>query len=92
MTNRRHDLTQGVYRELTIMVGPGVDGKASIKFGRHTERSRINEKGDVVVTQTVAERVTLPEPMDEQEISEWLEESERGREILKRFGWNGDDE
>lgn len=86
------DLTQDVYRELTVTMGPGVDGKASIKHGRHTKRRKINGEGDVVVVETVAERVVLPEPMNDDEIEVWLKETEEGRKLLKRYGWEGDDE
>ena len=84
------DMTQDVYRELTIVVGPGVDGKAEIKYGRHTRSRRINEDGDVVVTKSVADRVLLPEPMEEDEIQTWLAESDQGQELLTRYGWNGE--
>lgn len=72
------------------MVGPGVDGKAEIRFGRHTRSRRISEEGDIVVTHSVAERVTLPEPMADDEIDEWLEDSEEGQELMKRYGWTGE--
>jgi hypothetical protein len=84
------DFTQGKYRELTITQGPGVDGKAKIKYGRHTRRRRIDEEGNIVVVESVAERVTLPEPMSESEIDEWLQESDAGTELLERYGWDGE--
>lgn len=82
---------QDQYRELTIMVGPGVDGKCEVRFGRHTESRRIREDGDgVEVVASVAERVELPEPMADDEIDEWLFETDEGRDTLKRHGWTGD--
>jgi len=84
------DLTQEIYRELTVVVGSGVEGRAEIKYGRHTRTRKINDDGDVVVTKTVADRIELPEPMDDGEIGEWLTESDEGQELLTRYGWNGD--
>lgn len=84
------DLTQEAYRELTVVVGPGVEGRAEIKYGRHTRSRRINDEGDIVVTKTVAERVELPEPMGDSGISEWLTESDEGQSLLTRYGWNGE--
>jgi len=84
-----NDLTQEKYRELTVMTGPGVGGKAEIRYGRHTRSGRISEGGDVVVTHTVAERVTLPEVMSGEEIGEWLKESDEGQKLMTKYGWNG---